>query len=187
MTEETDMELMRRAAGGDKAAFAQIFERYYPGILNFFWRLIWDHSRAEELAQDVFLKLWKNRKAYQGTGKFSTYLFQIAKNHWVNQLRRKKRFNAFLDTKREELKKENWGSTPGPDKKIEEREVEEVVKGAIDSLPENYRVPFVLSRFHNFKYKDIAEILEISPRTVEWRISEAYSLLGKKLEALKED
>jgi RNA polymerase sigma-70 factor (ECF subfamily) len=187
MTEETDKELMRKAVEGDKAAFAQIFDRYYRGILNFFWRLVWDNSKAEELVQDVFLKLWKNRKAYEGTAKFSTYLFQIAKNHWINQLRRKKRFHAFLNTKREELRKDDWGSVPGPDKEIEEREIEEVVKEAIGSLPENYRIPFVLSRYQNFKYKDIAEILDISPRTVEWRISEAYNLLGKKLALLKEN
>lgn len=187
MTDNSDMELMRKAAEGDRAAFAEIFEKYYSRILNFFWRLVWDRAKAEELAQDVFLKLWKKRKAYEGTGKFSTYLFQIAKNHWVNQLRRKKRFQDFIDTKKEELKRDDWGSAPGPEKEIEERELEETVREAIDSLPENYRVPFVLSRYSKLKYKDIANILEISPRTVEWRISEAYSLLGEKLAKLKEN
>ena len=177
---------MSIAAKGDKEAFGQLFNRYYPGILNFFWRLVWDHAKAEELAQDVFLKLWKNRKHYKGTGKFSTYLFQIAKNHWVNYLRRKKRYKAFLDSKTEEIKQESWGSTPAPEEELADKEIEQVVKEAVDSLPETYRVPFVLSRFNNFKYKDIAEILGISSRTVEWRIAEAYDMLGKKLSKLME-
>ncbi len=186
MEENSDRELMRRAGRGDKSAFAQLFGKYYAGILNFFWRLVWDHAKAEELAQDVFLKLWKKRRSYRGSGKFSTYLFQIAKNHWINHLRRKKRYKEFLDAKSEEMKRDDWGSAPGPDKEVEEKEIEEMVKAAIDSLPEAYRVPFVLSRYNRFKYRDIAEILEISPRTVEWRISEAFSLLGKKLASLKE-
>jgi RNA polymerase sigma-70 factor (ECF subfamily) len=186
MEENSDRELMRKAGEGDKAAFAELFSKYYPGILNFFWRLVWDHAKAEELAQDVFLKLWKKRRSYRGSGKFSTYLFQIAKNHWINQLRRKKRYQEFLDTRTQEMKREDWGSTPGPDQELEEKEIEDIVKGAIDSLPDTYRVPFVLSRYNRFKYKDIAEILDISPRTVEWRISEAYNLLGKKLAELKE-
>jgi len=187
MEENSDMELMRKAGRGDKAAFAQLFSKYYPGILNFFWRLVWDHAKAEELAQDVFLKLWRKRRAYEGTGKFSTYLFQIAKNHWVNQLRRKKLYQEFLESKSQEMQRDDWGSAPGPDTEIEEKEIEQIVKDAIDSLPEAYRIPFVLSRYNEFKYKDTAEILEISPRTVEWRISEAYNLLGKKLANLKEN
>jgi RNA polymerase sigma-70 factor (ECF subfamily) len=186
MSEKTDRDLMGKAAAGDRAAFAQIFKKYYPWILNFFWRLVWDHSTAQELAQDVFLRLWKKRKSFAGTGKFSTYLFQIAKNHWVNQLRRKKRFQDFIDAKKEELKREDRTGVPGPDRELEKKEIEEVVRKAIKSLPDNYRVPFVLSRYNRFKYRDIAEILGISPRTVEWRIAQAFSLLGRKLAKLKE-
>jgi len=182
-----DKQLMGSAAKGDKIAFSKLFEKYYQGILNFFWRLVWDHAKAEEFAQDVFLKLWKNRRHYHGSGKFSTYLFQIAKNHWINYLRRKQRYKAFLDTRTEELKRSDSNITPSPEKELAEREIEEIVKDAIGELPENYRVPFILSRYNNFKYGDIAEILEVSPRTVEWRISEAYNLLGKKLSKLKEN
>jgi RNA polymerase sigma-70 factor (ECF subfamily) len=186
MSENSDKETMLKAAAGDKAAFAGLFKKYYPGILNFFWRLVWDHAKAQELAQDVFLKLWKKRRSYKGTGKFSTYLFQIAKNHWVNQLRRKKRFQQFLETRTEELKREDWGTVPGPEKEVEKREIRETVRKAIKSLPDNFRVPFILSRYTEFKYKDIAEILGISPRTVEWRIAQAFHLLGEKLAKLKE-
>ena len=154
MSEETDGELMRKAARGEKAAFAKIFDKYYPGILNFFWRLVWDRGQSEELAQDVFLKLWKKRKAYRGTGKFSTYLFQIAKNHWVNQLRRKKRFREFIEVKTEELRKEGGTGAPGPDSEIEQKEIQNLVRNAIESLPEMYRVPFVLSRYNKlYTYK----------------------------------
>jgi RNA polymerase sigma-70 factor (ECF subfamily) len=186
MNGNSDAELMQKAGRGDKAAFSELFKKFYPGLLNFFWRLVWDHARAEELAQDVFLKLWKKRKSYRGTGKFSTYLFQIAKNHWVNQLRRKKRFQDFLDAKAEEMKREDSSSTPGPEKELEDKEIELRVRKAIEELPETYRVPFILSRYNRFKYKDIAEILEVSPRTVEWRIAEAFKLLGKELADLKE-
>ncbi len=187
MGEQSDKKLMHEAAKGNRAAFAEVFGKYYPGVLNFFWRLVWDHAKAQELAQDVFLKLWRKRRSYRGTGKFSTYLFQIAKNHWVNHLRRKKRYQQFIDTKKEELKREDWDSVPGPDEEVEEREIEEVVRKAIDSLPESLRVPFILSRYNNFKYKDIAGILKISPRTVEWRMARAFEFLGKKLANLKEN
>lgn len=183
--ENSDMELMRKVAAGDKVAFAQLFKKYYPGILNFFWRLVWNRATAQDYAQDTFLKLWRKRRAYGGTGKFSTYLFQIAKNHWINQLRRKQRYQKFMDTKVEELRKEE-GTAPAPDVQLEKEELAQMVKRAVESLPENLRVPFVLSRYNRFKYKDIAEILNISPRTVEWRISEAFGLLGSKLADLKE-
>jgi RNA polymerase sigma-70 factor (ECF subfamily) len=186
MNENSDAELMRKAGQGDKAAFSELFRKYYPGVLNFFWRLVWDHARAEELAQDVFLKLWKKRRSYRGTGKFSTYLFQIAKNHWVNQLRRKKRYQSFLETRTQEMKNEDWGKAPGPERELEQKEMEDRVRKAIEELPDTYRVPFILSRYNRFKYRDIADILEISPRTVEWRIAEAFGLLGQKLADLKE-
>lgn len=79
-----DDELMRRVQAQDAAAFEELYRRYARPLQSFFYRMAWDAGLSEDWMQEVFVKLWRSAAQYQGTGKFSTYLFQIARNHWLN-------------------------------------------------------------------------------------------------------
>ena len=84
-------ELMLRAGQGDLEAFESLHRRFGKPVFNFFFRLTWDRQASEDMTQEVFVKLWKAAPRYRPTAKFTTFLFQIAKNHWLNELDRRRR------------------------------------------------------------------------------------------------
>ncbi|MHC4662376.1 MAG: RNA polymerase sigma factor [Planctomycetota bacterium] len=171
----TDNELMFRVKGGDRQAFENLYERYSRTILNFFFRLEWDSGRAEEGVQEVFYRLWKYRKQYEPRGKFTTYLFQIAKNFWLNEMKKKR-----PQTDASALATRQAGS-PRPDRQLERKELRDIVRVAISGLPENERLPFVMARYHGLRHKEIGEVLGVSSRAVESRISSALKKLESRL------
>ena len=101
---KSDPELMAEFAEGDETAFDMLVKRHQVGLLNFFHRLVWQHALAEDLSQEVFLKLYTHRKDYEPRAKFTTYLYRIARNCWIDYLRRTKteRKNVSLDSQDDE-------------------------------------------------------------------------------------
>src|SRR3954452_17685713 len=88
MTDDEDAALFVRVAGGDKRAFATLFDRHQQSIVRFAYRFVGSDARAEELAQDIFVKLYKNAKGYRPDAKFKTFMFRVATNHCLNEVRR---------------------------------------------------------------------------------------------------
>jgi len=174
-SKQDDNELMLKAMGGDRQAFENLYQRYAQPMLNFFYRLQWNSSFAEEGVQEVFYRLWKYRAKYKPRGKFSTYLFQIAKNYWLNEMKRKRPQSG------NELLLKQKSPKAGPDRQVERKEICDIVRSAISGLPEKERLPFVLARYHGMKYKDIAQVLDISARAVEARILSAMKKLETSL------
>ena len=84
---DDDAALMLQVQGGDRHAFDQLVRRYQTPLVNFFYKLIWNHQEAEDFAQDVFVKVYVARASYKVQAKFSTYLFRIATNYWIDYLR----------------------------------------------------------------------------------------------------
>lgn len=181
MTEHLDdNNLMERAKSGDDRAFQELFKKYQHGVLNFFHRMCFNQTTAEDLTQETFLRLWRARHGYRSeAGKFSTYLFQIAKNCWFNHADKKKRRTRLDEGEAAEYAEA--GSRADPAGLAESSELQGELRDAIGALPDDLRIPFILSRYENLRYEEIGRVLSISPRTVERRVSDAAKLLAKRL------
>jgi RNA polymerase sigma-70 factor (ECF subfamily) len=186
MARDDDRELMTRVRGGDMAAFEALYARYSRPLVNFFYRLVWDRAAAEDLMQETFLRLWNGRKRYKPTGKFTTYLFQIAKNHWLNERDKKMRriSPVSLDAGAPDtsgLKETVSNGERGPVGEALSRELGEAIAKAVSTLSDKLRLVFVLGQLEGMRYADIAEILGIPVGTVKSRMSNAEKVLRGRL------
>ncbi len=165
---------MQGAQRGDAEAFGTLFQRYQKAIFNFMRRLGMTAASAEEGTQDIFLKLWERREQYHAGRNFRVYLYQIARNHWLNQLRRKPVNPArYLDGR--------GGAEADPAVAAEKSDLEAKVREAIAGLPETIRVPLILKLMQQLTYSEVSGITGLSPRQAEERVSEAFQVLGARL------
>jgi RNA polymerase sigma-70 factor (ECF subfamily) len=182
-----DIELMLRAKQGDVDAFERIYENYRGPIGGFFYHLVWDQALAEDFLQEVFLRLWRSAPDYRPTGKFSTFIFQIAKNFWLNErLKRMHNPRLSLDApirgKDGDYAGEIAGDASTPSTLLANAEMKARVQEAIEQLSEKQRVTFVLSEFQGMKYEEIGEVLEVPLGTVKSRMASAERSLRGRLE-----
>jgi RNA polymerase sigma-70 factor (ECF subfamily) len=178
--EPTDIELMLLARNGDAAAFQELVRRYREPLRRFFAALITDRSLADDFTQETFLRLWLSRQRYEPTGRFSTYLFQIGKNYWLNQ--RKKFANQPEESSHAgETLEIEAPSAIEPEQVLMEMHHQAWLRRAIAGLPEHYRLVFELSEMEGLKYAEIAQRLGIPLGTVKSRMSEAARLLRNAL------
>ena len=187
MDRERDINLMLRVRDGDLAAFEALYARYSRPLTNFFYRLVWDRGFAEDLMQETFLRLWRGRKGYQPSGKFTTYMFQIAKNHWLNERDKKNRrispvsMDAGGDSESNGLKESLPAKGVGPMTENLNRELVEKISVAVEGLSEKLRLVFVLGQIEGMKYADIGEILGIPVGTVKSRMANAEKAIRGRL------
>lgn len=168
---------MSRVGEGNEGAYEELFRRHYGQLVAFFYRYRGERSNAEDLAQDVFLRLWKYRGTYRPTGSFVGFMLTVARNVWSDRAARKRPVaidDDILDARASER-------VAGPAARVEAAEQRARVRAALLRLPEELRAPLVLSRFHGVEYREIGQILEISPRTVEARIARATDALVREL------
>ncbi len=171
----TDIQLMLQARDGDMEAFRKLVERYRQPLQRFFAALLADRSQADDCVQETFLRLWLLRARYEPTGKFSTYLFQIAKHHLLNE-RRKYRAAPVQPVEDSTLELLPAADTE-PERLLLRRHRDERIRQAVSALPEHYRTVFVLCHFDGLKYAEIACRLQIPVGTVKSRMAEAVRLL----------
>jgi RNA polymerase sigma-70 factor (ECF subfamily) len=181
----TDEEAMCRVKRhDDHSEFARLMKRWEEPIRRLCTRLVGDAHRGEDLKQDTFLRLFEKRKAYEPTGKFSTFLWRIALNLCYDEIRRLQRRREFLREPEEQQPETDEAASdgPGPDARTAQLEEGELVRDALLQLPEIYRTVLVLRHYENLKLTRIAEILEIPEGTVNSRMAEALSRLSRLLE-----
>ena len=173
---------------GDRSAFEALMRKYYPRILNFIYRFISNRQIAEDLSQDVFMKVYKSAWRYRPRSQFQTWLYTIAKNVCLNELRRKRNLMVSLDETHEfgesELRKEIADSGSDPDQDLLQKEKATLIQAAINDLPENQRVAVILKRYENFSYTQIAATLNITDKAVKSLLSRAKGNLKNKLEKI---
>jgi len=182
----TDEQLMWRAQREDDAeAFAGLVTRWQDTIRRLCARLTGDAHRAEDLAQEIFAKLFLRRKSFQQGSKLSTYLWRMALNHCYNDLRRPvHRCERPLDWGSNEgcdAQDRFQGEQPAPDEALASSEVAAAVRGALADLPEAYRTIVVLRHYENLKFREIAEVLDLPEGTVKTRMTEALNELARRL------
>jgi RNA polymerase sigma-70 factor (ECF subfamily) len=176
--------MWRVQAGDDEHAFAQLVRRWEAPIRRLCARMLGDPHRGEDLAQEAFARVFARRKDYQPTGKFSTWLWRIALNLCYDELRRlKRRGEASLDDDGGVLDEVlSWGApAPTPDESLVAREEGELVRQAMQLLPEVYRSVLILRHYEGLKFREIAEVLDLPEGTVKSRMAEGLAQLSGRL------
>jgi RNA polymerase sigma-70 factor (ECF subfamily) len=178
-----DAELVRRIRAGDERALELVFKAHYAGMASFVQRFVRSPDLAEELVQDVFLKLWSKREQLAEIETFRTYLFRAARNTALNYLRRVKLERRWQE---EQGASEEAPNSFAADDETVEQEVAQAVKEAIDRLPPRCREIFLLSRDGGLTYAEIARSLDISVKTVETQMGRALKSLRSSLHHFRE-
>jgi len=161
---DPDIELMLRFQKGEASCFEELVKKHTRGVLNLVFRYLGDASRAEDVSQDIFVKVYRARMKYEPKAKFSTWLYRIAVNHCLNEIRARKS-QPSLAAPINDLLEEPEGENP--DARISRSELQRAVKAAIDALPENQRMAVILSRYEDMSYDEIAETMGMSLEAVK--------------------
>jgi RNA polymerase sigma-70 factor (ECF subfamily) len=184
-SDDPDAALMLRVKRGDRAAFAELVEKYQQPLFNFIFRTLRDETETEDLAQATFLQVWKSHARYERTAKFSTWLFTIARNLCLNELRRRTRHPG------ESLEEAHAEHDDHPHRQYEDKkvfqptetalhgELARKIEEALAALPEQQRTAILLCRQEELSYEEIAEILDCS-------LSATKSIIHRGRETLKE-
>lgn len=184
---DPDVALMLRVKRGDLRAFEELVEKYKQPVMNLVYRTLPDATEAEDLAQNVFIQVYKSAHRYEVTAKFSTWLFTIARNLCLNEIRRRSRHPAdSLDTSPFEdddqpARQYEDRRTPGVPETILQGELQDKIAEAVAELPENQRTAMLLCREEELSYEDIAEVLGCSLSATKSIIHRARETLKQKL------
>ncbi len=176
---DDDARLMLAFRGGDRRAFEALFARYTPRVLTFLTRLVRDRARAEELTQDVFVRIYNAAGRYEAKARFSTWIFGIAHNLALNELARAHRRHEQTAAHIEELSPAD--PAPGADEKLEGEQLRRRLEPALAKLPERQRAALLLRSEQGLGYEEIAQSLDTSVSSVKSLIHRARETLLEEL------
>ena len=195
---DTNIRLMLAVQEDDASAFEELMYRFQGRIQSLFRHLVGNREIAEDLTQDVFLRVFRARKSYQPSAKFSTWLFSIANNVALNQLRSQRRkpqvqfgVAQFGSSDTKETRSPTVfdpaevmavGSTFMPTRQLDKSELREMVRLAIESLNERQRMAVLLNRFEGMNYAEIADVMELSLQAVKSLLCRAHVQLRNLLQ-----
>ena len=190
----TDVQLMLGVKAGDDASFELLLQRYRTPLVHFLYRMVRDTATAEDLAQEVFLRVYRARKGYAPSAKFTTWLFRIATNLALNQLRdsRHRQMEVSLDAPAEtdEAGQGSGAATEVPDdepgavERMIVRDRTKKIRRAIAALPEKQRAAVLLHKYEELGYGEIARILGCSESALKSLLFRAYETLREELAPL---
>ena len=191
---DPDVRLMLQVRDGSAGAFEELVVRYQARLITVLQNLVHNADRADELAQDVFLRVYRARHTYEPSAKFSTWLFTIAQNVARNALRaqsRRHEVNLALEQSGEVANKPLDDMAPAPSglmptRQLEKAEIREVVRQAIDTLNERQRMALLLAKFEHMSYTDIAATMGLTVKAVKSLLSRARENLRAILEPYME-
>ncbi len=181
---DPDAALMLRVKQGDLAAFSELVDKYKQPVMNLMYRMLRDATEAEDIAQVAFVQVVKSAQRYEVSSKFSTWLFTIARNLCLNEIRRRSRHPAHsldaTDPEHEDMPRQQYEDkrTFSPPESLLHGELEDKIEEALADLPENQRMAIVLCRGDELSYEEIAEVLGCS-------VSATKSLIHRGRETLK--
>ncbi|MFZ0332551.1 MAG: sigma-70 family RNA polymerase sigma factor [Candidatus Acidiferrales bacterium] len=184
----SDVQLMLDVKAGDELSFELLLKKYRTPLVNFLYRMVKDQAAAEDLAQEVFLRVYRARKEYSPSAKFTTWLFRIATNLALNAIRdgRYRQMQISIDTPRDEDEPviEIAAQETRADDCLIERERNEMIRGAILALPEKQRVAVILHKYEEMDYGQIGKILGCSESALKSLLFRAYETLRVQLALL---
>ena len=182
-----ESELILKLQQGDEHAFREIVDTYKKMVVNTCYRMVHNQEDAEDIAQEVFIEVYRSVHKFRSDSKLSTWLYRISVNRTLNFIRDNKRHKGFLsfgDSDKSGHSIESHLDTTKddtPEFELENSERAKMLREAIDSLAENQKVAFTLNKFEDLSYQQIAEVMEISLSSVESLIHRAKKNLQKKL------
>jgi len=186
----SDVQLMLDVKAGDDESFNLLLRRYRTPLVNFLYRMVRDTATAEDLAQEVFLRVYRARKEYSPSAKFTTWMFRIATNLALNSIRdnRHKQMETSIDAPRNDEEDSAPRELPSREMRIDEHMVErdrsQFIRSAITSLPEKQRVAVLLHKYEEMDYGEIARILDCSESALKSLLFRAYETLRVQLAPL---
>jgi RNA polymerase sigma-70 factor, ECF subfamily len=178
---DADEEIVARCCSGDREAFAKLVLKYQSRVLTLATRILDNRSEAEDIAQDIFVKVFQSLHDFRGTSRFSTWLYRITVNHCLNHLRRRTRqLQTLVVTDAEEWMQESAASNPH--KTLERKERWALVQAKLQLLSPEHRTIILLRDFEGLSYEEIAEVLQLEDGTVKSRLHRARMELKALLE-----
>jgi len=186
----TDNSLVKEFISGNDTAFTQLVTRYKDSLTNYLNMMIGDYETAVDLCQETFLRVYRNIGRYSNLYQFSTWIYRIATNLAIDEIRyRKRRGRVFYRNVWNRPSEENEGpgfeltdSRRNPRDEVLRKESSQILGDAIRSLPEKYRTAFIMKEVQNLPYETIARVLSCSAGTIKSRLHRARELLQRKLE-----
>ncbi|MFZ0820400.1 MAG: sigma-70 family RNA polymerase sigma factor [Candidatus Acidiferrales bacterium] len=187
----SDVQLMLGVRAGDEASFELLLRRYRTPLVNFLYRMVRDSAQAEDLAQEVFLRVYRARKEYAPSAKFTTWLFRIATNLALNSIRdgRHRQMDVSIDQtvddgEQQQARIDVADKSPDVEYRLLERDRAAMIRRAVDSLPDKQRVAVLLHKYQEMDYADIARTLGCSESALKSLLFRAYETLRVELAPL---
>ena len=184
----SDVQLMLEAKAGNDASFEHLLQRYRTPLVNFLYRMVRDSATAEDLAQEVFLRVYRARHGYEASAKFTTWLFRIATNLALNRIRdtRYRHMEVSLDVRAED--DQPVMELPARELRVDqiliERDRTVIIRRAVEALPEKQRIAVLLHKYEEMDYCEIAKVLECSESALKSLLFRAYETLRVQLAPL---
>ncbi len=173
---DPDAALMVAFQRGDTSAFEQLLDKYHAPIVNFIYKIVNDRSEAEELAQDVFFKVFRAATTYEPRARFAAWIYRIATNAGLKALQNKRRWRLFSlrdynsGQTRQDIQEVLPDGAPNAEAQLVEQELGKIVRRAIGALPVKERVAIVLYRYEGLSYKEVAEAMNCTEAAVKTHI-----------------
>ena len=183
----SDYELIEQLKQGNEQAFRRLIENYQKMVVNTCYGILHNHEDAEDVAQDVFVEVYRSVDNFRADSKLSTWLYRIAVNRSLNHIRDNKKhrwfssFESDVSVENKKLLQVESSKTDQPEFEPENKQRAVILHEAINSLPENQKVAFSLSKYEELSYQEIAEVMELSVSSVESLLFRAKKNLQKKL------
>jgi len=181
--------LMLKFKGGDTSSFEKLVKKHKRSVVNIIYQFIGDKDEVEDLAIEVFLRVYKAAKSYKAKAKFTTWLYRITTNLCLNEIRKKGKIRTISlskpilteEGKEEELIERIADPCPLPQEILEEKERNALIRKAVDSLPAKQKAAITLQIYAGLSYKEMSKVLGCSVKSVERRLYWARTNLKEKL------
>ncbi|MCC7236037.1 MAG: RNA polymerase sigma factor [Bryobacterales bacterium] len=181
---EWDAELMLRVREGDEASFSLLLERHRNPVIHFLYRMVQNQAVAEELAQEVFLRVYRSRETYEPTAKFTTWLFRIATHlalNWIRDHRNERQQTSLDGEVLEGAARQVADRVPSIEQRLVRNARLAEIRTAIETLPAKQRAAVLMHKYEELDYTQIAQVLECSESAVKSLLFRAYETLRLRL------
>jgi RNA polymerase sigma-70 factor (ECF subfamily) len=183
----SDAEIMLRAKAGDQSAFDYLVQKYRRPMISFMYRMARNAAAAEDLAQEVFLRVYRSRASYEASAKFTTWLYRIATNLAVNHARDTRHERPEVQVSLDEPDEESGTTLELPDgaltaeQAMVRRERMLAIRSRVEALPEQQRLAVIMHKYQQMDYKQIADVLKKSESATKSLLFRAYETLREQL------
>jgi RNA polymerase sigma-70 factor, ECF subfamily len=183
----SDAQIMLQVKAGDDSAFEYLVQKYRRPMVNFMFRMAHNNAAAEDLAQEVFLRVYRSRESYEASAKFTTWLYRIATNLAVNHARDTRHERPENTVSLDEPDQESGHTmdlpdrTPSAEEAIVRRERVAAIRQRVQALPERQRIAVVMHKYQQMEYRQIADVLRLSESATKSLLFRAYETLREQL------